>query len=122
LFIPEPAVPKQLPTILERCPARFDPLAISIDSAVDFLGLPRSTIVGLVADGELETILIGKRRLILYPSAVKFIAKQPLAPMTEDRREQGRALVAARYARGATDPPAPTSTPAPASRRTRRAA
>lgn len=41
-----------------------DRLTLSIPEACAFLGIGRSSLYGLISSGDLQTILIGKRRLV----------------------------------------------------------
>jgi excisionase family DNA binding protein len=54
----------------------MEPLAISIKDAAKALGLGRTTIYAMIADGRLETFKIGRRTLVRMESIRRVIAGQ----------------------------------------------
>jgi hypothetical protein len=51
----------------------FPILAMPIPRAADTIGLKETALKALIKDGTIETILIGKRRLVLFDSMKKYI-------------------------------------------------
>jgi hypothetical protein len=51
-----------------RSPHTGDPLAVTVDDAKHITGLGHTKLHELIRDGTLESVAIGKRRLILYAS------------------------------------------------------
>ena len=51
----------------------MEPVTISITGAAKALGLGRTTIYSLIADGRLETVKLGRRRLIKTASIRQLI-------------------------------------------------
>ncbi len=51
------------------------PITVSIKTACELSGLSRSTIWKLVADGTLESISVGRKRLILFESLETLLRK-----------------------------------------------
>lgn len=49
------------------------PLAYSIKDAVQVSSIGRTTLYGLISSGEIETVKIGKRRLVKAASLARFI-------------------------------------------------
>ncbi|MEO6093439.1 MAG: helix-turn-helix domain-containing protein [Novosphingobium sp.] len=49
------------------------PLAYSIRDAVQVSSIGRTTLYGLISSGEIETVKIGKRRLVKAESLARFI-------------------------------------------------
>jgi excisionase family DNA binding protein len=62
-------IPMPLPAVSETPP----PLLVSIKEARRLVGLGHSTIYARIADGTLETVRLGSRRLIQYDSLRKLI-------------------------------------------------
>jgi excisionase family DNA binding protein len=48
-----------------------DPITVTIREACRLLGIGNTSIYGLIGDGRLKTITIGRRRLVVYQSLVK---------------------------------------------------
>jgi len=53
----------------------MEPLAISIKEAAKALGLGRTTIYAMIADGRLEAFKIGRRTLVRMESILRLIAR-----------------------------------------------
>ncbi len=53
----------------------MEQLAVSINDTVRALGLGRTTIYEMIADGRLETIKLGRRRLVIVESIRRLIAQ-----------------------------------------------
>lgn len=51
----------------------MDPLAISIDETTKVLGLGRTSIYGMIADGRLETFKLGRRTLVKTDSIRRLV-------------------------------------------------
>jgi excisionase family DNA binding protein len=51
-----------------RSPHTGDPLAVTVDDAKHITGLGHTKIYELIRDGTLQSVAIGKRRLILHAS------------------------------------------------------
>jgi excisionase family DNA binding protein len=49
------------------------PLAISITEALDLSGLGKTTIYGLLKQNMIESIRVGRRRLIIFSSLKSFL-------------------------------------------------
>lgn len=49
---------------------------LSVEQTAEYLGLGRTTVFNMLRAGELQTLKIGARRLILRASADAFIEKQ----------------------------------------------
>jgi excisionase family DNA binding protein len=54
----------------------MEPLALSIKDAAKALGLGRTTIYAMIADGRLEIFKIGRRTLVKMESIRRVIARQ----------------------------------------------
>lgn len=54
----------------------MEPLAVSINDAAKALGLGRTTIYAMIADGRLEAFKIGRRTLVRTDSIRRLVAKQ----------------------------------------------
>jgi excisionase family DNA binding protein len=54
----------------------MEPLAISIKDAARTLGLGRTSIYAMIADGRLEAFKIGRRTLVRMESIRRLVAKQ----------------------------------------------
>jgi excisionase family DNA binding protein len=53
------------------------PLAYSIKDAIQVSSIGRTTLYGLISSGEIETVKIGKRRLVKADSLARFIGVAP---------------------------------------------
>jgi excisionase family DNA binding protein len=51
------------------------PLAVTVPVARALLGIGNTTIWALIRDGELETVRIGRRRLVVYASIESLLAR-----------------------------------------------
>lgn len=61
-------------------------LSCSIDEAVQVTGLGRSTLYNRIADGQLSTKTVGRRRLVSVPSLLALVgAASDQPPATEPR-------------------------------------
>jgi excisionase family DNA binding protein len=69
---PAPVAPIQC-TVL---PSPFVPLTVSVVRAAELVGLGKSTMWKLIAGGELETVKIGKKRLVLFTSLADLIERR----------------------------------------------
>ncbi|MEW6257786.1 MAG: excisionase family DNA-binding protein [Pseudomonadota bacterium] len=49
---------------------------LSVEQAASYIGLGRTSVFNLIRDGELQTIKVGQRRLVVRASADRFIEKQ----------------------------------------------
>ena len=49
------------------------PLAVSVKNACQLLGVGNTTIWGLIKDGRVKTVSIGRRRLVIY-SSLEYVA------------------------------------------------
>lgn len=49
------------------------PLAYSIKDAIQVSSIGRTTLYGLISSGEIETVKVGKRRLVKAASLARFI-------------------------------------------------
>ena len=54
----------------------MEPLAVSIKDAAKALGLGRTTIYAMIADGRLEAFKVGRRTLVRMESIRRVIARQ----------------------------------------------
>jgi excisionase family DNA binding protein len=51
------------------------PIAVRIPDAARCSGLGKSTLYALIARGQLESVMVGRRRLVLYSSLQKLLLK-----------------------------------------------
>jgi hypothetical protein len=56
-------------------PAGLKPLAVTIQTAQELIGIKNTKLWELIGVGALETVSVGRRRLVLYPSIKRFLAK-----------------------------------------------
>lgn len=54
----------------------MEPLAVSINDTAKALGLGRTSIYAMIADGRLEAFKVGRRTLIRADSIKRLVAKQ----------------------------------------------
>jgi len=54
----------------------MEPLSISINDAAKALGVGRTSIYAMIADGRLEAFKLGRRTLVRVESLHKLVAKQ----------------------------------------------
>jgi excisionase family DNA binding protein len=54
----------------------FVPLTVSVARAAELVGLGKSTVWKLIADGELETVKVGNKRLVLFASLADLIERR----------------------------------------------
>lgn len=54
----------------------MEPIAVSINDAASALGLGRTSIYAMIADGRLEAFKIGRRTLIRVESIQRLVAKE----------------------------------------------
>jgi excisionase family DNA binding protein len=54
----------------------MEPIAISINEAAKIVGLGRTSIYAMIADGRLEAFKIGRRTLVLVESIRRLVPKQ----------------------------------------------
>jgi len=53
----------------------MEPIAISINDAAKVLGLGRTSIYAMIADGRLEAFKVGRRKLVRVESIKRLVAK-----------------------------------------------
>ena len=58
---------------------KIEPLAVPVLTAGAMLGIGRTKTLEIVAAGEIESILIGRKRLILTPSIHRYIERRQVA-------------------------------------------
>ena len=66
------------------------PLTVTVATTRKISGLGNTTIWGLIKNGALETIRIGRRRLILYSSLETLLSPTPPEPALKPRRGRPR--------------------------------
>jgi hypothetical protein len=105
-------------------PAGLKPLAVTVRTAQELIGIKNTKIWELIGNGSLQTLSIGKRRLVFYASIERLI--ETLRTEEADRPRSGRAdraieaSVSARRARRASRPtPTASAKPRPRSDRGR---
>ncbi|MDE3017252.1 MAG: helix-turn-helix domain-containing protein [Pseudomonadota bacterium] len=49
-------------------PIKSKPITVTVNSALDLTGLGRTKLYELIGSGQLKTVTIGRRRLIVYSS------------------------------------------------------
>jgi excisionase family DNA binding protein len=54
----------------------MEPLALSINDAAKALGLGRTSIYAMIADGRLDAFRLGRRRLVRLESIKRLVAAQ----------------------------------------------
>jgi excisionase family DNA binding protein len=54
----------------------FPPLTVSVARAAELVGLGKSTVWKLIADGELESVKVGNKRLVLFVSLADLIERR----------------------------------------------
>ena len=83
--------------------AGFKPLAVTVRTAQDLLGIKNTKIWELIGDGTLETISIGKRRLVIVASIERLfeaLRQEQLVKSRSGRADRAiEASVSARRAR-----------------------
>jgi hypothetical protein len=79
------------------------PIAVTVNTACRLGGFGPTTCWRLIADGTLQTVCIGRRRLVLYNSLVRLLTPSTEAP----RRKRGRPRKAERQAQHAAGSPSP---------------
>lgn len=52
------------------------PLTVKVETAMRMLGLGRTKFYELVGEGEIETIKVGKSRLVIFDSLQRFVASR----------------------------------------------
>jgi len=62
---------------------RHAPLTVTINEAVALIGIGRTKLYELIAEGRLETTTIGRRRLVKFTSLYCLLEAQP-GPATEE--------------------------------------
>jgi hypothetical protein len=95
-------------------PAGLKPLAVTIQTAQNLIGIKNTKIWQLIGNGSLQTLSVGKRRLVLYASLERLI--EMLRIQDADRPRSGRAdraikasVMACRLRKTSTPPPRPRS-------------
>jgi hypothetical protein len=90
-------------------PAGLKPLAVTIQTAQNLIGIKNTKLWQLIGNGSLQTLSVGKRRLVLYASLERLI--EMLRDQEADRPRSDRAdraieaSVMARRARKTFAPP-----------------
>jgi len=74
----------------------LDPLAVTVAEAHRITGLGLTTIWALIAKRELDSVLVGRRRLILFASLRRLLTPNNDDPVTQDRSAAARRLRAKR--------------------------
>jgi hypothetical protein len=59
-------------------PAEVKPLAVTIGTARKISGLGNTTVWKLIGEGRLDTVSVGRRRLILYGSLEKLLSPKAI--------------------------------------------
>jgi excisionase family DNA binding protein len=54
----------------------MEPLALSINDTAKTLGLGRTSVYAMIADGQLEAFKLGRRRLVRMESIKRLVAAQ----------------------------------------------
>lgn len=67
-------------------PLTIDPLTVTVPKALQISGLGRTKLYELISRGEIDTVLVGTRRLVVFES----LRRRLLAPLTENQ-ETGHA-------------------------------
>jgi hypothetical protein len=105
-------------------PAGLKPLAVTIQTAQKLIGIKNTKIWELIGNGSLQTLSVGKRRLVLYASLERLI--EMLRIQEADRPRSGRAdraieasVRARKASRAATTPPVALRLPRRGARRPR---
>jgi hypothetical protein len=106
--------------------AGLKPLSVTVRTAQDLIGIKNTKIWELISDGTVETVSIGKRRLVIFASIERLIeALRQKQPERSRSRQMDRAIeasVSARRTRKTSfqPPTTPVEGRSPASRRGRR--
>ncbi len=66
-------------TVMEDRKDKKDPLAVSVDDAVDMSGLGRSTIYAALSAGDLPSLKVGRRRLIPVVGLKAWLARHAVS-------------------------------------------
>jgi len=66
--------------ISPEVPAGAKPLAVPVKTACKLVGIGNTTMWGLIKAGRVETLSIGRRRLVVYASLEALIAPGKTAP------------------------------------------
>jgi hypothetical protein len=85
-----------------RDSSRLKPLAVTVRTAQDLIGIKNTKIWELISDGTVETVSIGKRRLVIFSSIERLIEalRQKQSERSRSRRTD-RAIEASVSARRA---------------------
>jgi len=67
---------------VNRVPSEEQLLTVSIKTAAAMIGIGRSTLYGLLDVGEIETIKVGRRRLVVVASLRAFVESKRLPVST----------------------------------------
>jgi excisionase family DNA binding protein len=67
---------KPAPQRVPLHPDHSAPLAVSVARACELSSLGQTKIYELIGNGEIETITIGRKRLVIYASLEKFVEKR----------------------------------------------
>jgi hypothetical protein len=79
-------------------PASLKPFAVTIHTAQELIGIKNTKIWELIRNGALETISVGKRRLVLFASIERLIAHLQEAETSHPRSPQMDKAIAASVA------------------------
>jgi hypothetical protein len=63
-----------------------NPITVTIRTARDISGLGNTTIWALIKAGKLESLLVGRRRLITYRSLERLLSPPPTGASAQQRR------------------------------------
>jgi excisionase family DNA binding protein len=55
-------------SVSEESELRLEPLTVTVKTACKLVGVGNTTMWGLIAAGQVDTIKIGKRRLVIFTS------------------------------------------------------
>jgi excisionase family DNA binding protein len=58
---------------LYKGPTNLRPLSVTVDDALALSGIGRTTLYDLIAKNTIETIKIGRRRLVVYESLARLL-------------------------------------------------
>lgn len=59
----------------DPAPHGLAPRAVSVEAAAELLGIGRTTMFGLIRAGEVETVCIGRRRLVPVPEVDEYLER-----------------------------------------------
>lgn len=71
---------------IPEIPVPLEPLTITIPETQRITGLGRNSILEEIEDGELEFVKVRNRRLVVYSSIKRLIAKRAMVPYRDTKR------------------------------------